>query len=575
MRALALLALSGCVSLAPNIDIPPECVDSIDCPMGESCRDGFCYGNPPQVSVSAQLLPPATRPDLAATEIESLTVSAEGSFEMSFAPSAEVSGRVVLPPLTSSVPARLRFSRASHIPGAPPLTVEVDATAGRGPGEVAFKVRLGLTTNDDLWLVTIVPDDTNVLPALNMTLAQAAPSRRVAIAVTGPTVIDLPLVDAAGLKELHGTVTDAAARGLEGLRVSAYGRPAPGAPLELCSSSGRTLADGSYTLRLPVSWEDTFDVVVEPTATVRSPILRQREVQIPDGANPTVLDLSFPSFPTPAPYDLPVYSKAPAGGNAFAVDADVVFTTTLLDEGPRTVTYRATGTVDARGLARVDLIPGTIDENRPYLVRVLPPLDEPHGSVWDVPVEVGAGSGGVLPDLILPRRALMTGRVVDHEGDPVKDLAVRPGLSPSFILPLPPALQVLLAGIRPVEVATNEDGRFEIYLDAELLGLPALYDLELVPPTGSLLPRWSVEAITIPTDLPAVDYGDLALPRGALADGPVKDTLGNHVGTAEVRIWAPSDQALACAPICVAPAHLRVLAASDLSGRVRLVLPSP
>ena len=89
--ALALaLPLGGCLSAAiDESDGYGQCTTTDDCASGEVCIEGLCYGNPPQVSVSAQILPPATRPDLAATEIESLAVTAEGSFEMVFAPSAE------------------------------------------------------------------------------------------------------------------------------------------------------------------------------------------------------------------------------------------------------------------------------------------------------------------------------------------------------------------------------------------------------------------------------------------------------------------------------------------------------
>jgi hypothetical protein len=575
--ALVLALAGGCVSLGPS-PLGDECEVNIGCPLGESCRDGVCIlPASPALAIGAQILPPSTRPDLAATEITAVEILPEGHVALGFERPAVVTGRITFGTLPLSVPAHLRFSRPSRIPGAPPLTVEVDAAGGKPTGAPAFSVRLSTNLEDEAWTVTIVPDAQTVIPELGTTLAQVAPTRKTSFVLGGggQVHVELPMVDGAGLKEITGKVTDAAQRGLEGLKVTALGRPSPGAPLEACSSIGRTQADGSYAIRVPSAWEDTFDVLVEPTSAVRAPSLRLRDVEVPDGEATKSVPIEYPSYAAPVAFDLPVYSKAPAGGTDDATDAEVVFTTTLLDSDTMLVTYRATGIVDVRGLARIELIPGAIDANRDYAVRVIPSLNTPHGSVWSKPVAVGPEGGGVLPDLVLPRRPLLTGRVTDHLAQPVSAVTVRPSVSPRFTRTLSPEAQAQVAALRAVEVFTNEDGRFEIYLDPALVGIPATYDLELSPPAGGELPRSTWEDVSLPEGLPAVDLGDLPLPRGAVADGPVSDADGLPVSGAEIRVWLPEADEVDCAATCRVPARLLVLATSDDDGRVRLLLPAP
>ena len=96
----------------------------------------------------------------------------------------------------------------------------------------------------------------------------------------------------------------------------------------------------------------------------------------------------------------------------------------------------------------------------------------------------------------------------------------------------------------------------------------ATYDLELIPPSASRLPRWSRDGVTLGAQAPEkLDLDMTPLPATTLATGTVLDkTLGAAVPDAEVRVYMRDADTRA---------RLRTLARSDKDGKVVLVLPSP
>jgi hypothetical protein len=191
------------------------------------------------------------------------------------------------------------------------------------------------------------------------------------------------------------------------------------------------------------------------------------------------------------------------------------------------------------------------------------------GSRWDETVTVGTphpvtGEGGVLAEVQLPGRVQVSGTVRDSEGKPAPRITVRPELTDSFLAGASGASD-RLAALRLPEVTTSPDGVFTLYLDAMLAGLVAEYDLELVPPSGSALPRWSRDRVTLPTGADAaLPLGDLALPPSSLVSGTVRDELGMPVADAEVRVYSRTS---------ATSARQRAVAKSDATGKISLVLP--
>ena len=536
-RTLALLPLLGACLNEPSFGLPPECSTTPDCPAGLECRIGNCFGPPPPLAFASVIIPPSDRDDLAIAEIETLHITDKGEATLEFGVSATVSGRVVvLAGDTDSIAARLTFERPSRIPGAAAVTVDVHADDGRPGGQAAYRATVAPTRGDEVYTLTVVPDDASLAPPLVLPLPVPASAKQ-----------DLALVDSLGLKLLSGRVVDAANRGMEGMQITAYGRRVTGGEMELASSVAETDADGRFALKLPVSWENTFDIVCAPAANVRAPTMRRRSVLVADGPAGPDLELRYPSYPRPMHYGLPL-------------------------AGP-----------DNAGVAQVWLVPGGT-ENRVYTLDVVPLPNAAHSAVWGQTVLLGPPSsgsedGGFLAEMLLPSRAYITGRVVDVTGAPVADVQVRPQLSPFFTNLVSPEVRAQAAALGlPQDVTTDPNGGFALYLDPRVGSEIASYDLDLIPPSGSRLPRWSHDRITPAVAEAALGLGDLTIPKGVLASSVVRDVAGEPVPDVEVRVYVRGTDNSVCAgvaPGCVPPARLRALAKSNSSGYVVLVLPSP
>ncbi|HKA90181.1 MAG TPA: hypothetical protein VKE22_21115 [Haliangiales bacterium] len=584
-RHLTLILLAACVrenSLGPA----PECTTSKDCRSGLECMVGLCYGDPPKLDFAAVLVPPDDRSDLTVTDIQSMSIAKDGEASLAFGAPVPVTGRVVLKAGdAASVAARVYFNRALRIPGADPYSVEVTAQAGKQPGEIGFRAMVAPNVPGEAYDVVVLPDDGTIQSApAGETPAALAPPLKTRLEVTGQMRVDLALQDAAGLKTIGGRVVDAASRGMPGISVTAWGRRTPASPMELASSQATTAIDGSFVVYVPVSWDDTFDVLCAP-GTLHAPTLRRRGVVVLDGAYalPALL-LRYPSYPRAVRYELPVLGPDNAGGNRAADGAKVTLRTPLGATAGDEVTYETQATADSAGIAAVWLIPGSIDLNRTYGVDVLPLPNAPHAAAWNQTVVVGppnasTGDGGVLADLELGRRAYVTGLVKDARGVPVENLLVVPQLSPFFTNATTPDVRARAWTIGlPQNVTTDRGGHFALYLDPSVAGATAFYDLDLVPPSGSRDPRWSHDRVMPPANGDGLNLGDLALPRSSLAYAIVKDSTGQPVADAEVRVYVRSQDPTVCngAPAgCVPPARLRVLAKTNSDGFVTLVLPSP
>jgi hypothetical protein len=572
-RALALLPLLGACLNEPSFGLPPECATTPDCPSGLECRSGNCFGPPPALDFASVIIPPSDRDDLAIAEMETLHISDRGEATLEFGAAATASGRVLLhtgDPV--SIAGRVTFERPSRIPGAAAISVEVHADDGRPGGQAAYRATLAPTRGDEAYALTVVPDDAALAPPLALSLPVPADVKQ-----------ELALVDSLGLKLLSGRVIDAANRGMEGMRITAYGRRVTGGEIKLASSVAVTDSLGRFELKLPVAWENTFDIVCAPAANVRAPTMRRRSVLVPDGAVGPDLELRYPSYPRPIRYGLPLAGPDKAGGKKPADGAKVTMRTMLSSPTGDEVTYESQATSDSSGVAQVWLVPGGT-ENRVYTLDVVPLPNAAHSAVWGQTVLLGPPSsgsedGGILAEVLLPSRAYITGRVLDVKGVPVADVQVRPQLSPYFTNSVSPEVRAQAAALGlPQDVTTDPNGGFALYLDPKVGPENASYDLDLIPPSGSRLPRWSRDRITPVVSEAAQALGDLTLPKGVLASSVVRDIGGDPVPDVEVRVYVRGIDLAVCAgvaPGCVPPARLRALAKSNSNGYVVLVLPSP
>ena len=601
------VALGGCISAEDDGGAEPMCESTDDCDPGEVCDEGVCWGNPPaDARFAAVMFPPLERPDLSFAIVDSLDIAGDGTVSgLEFPEAVTIRGRVLLacPEQEevmytcgdgASVGAQITVERAPPFAGGPALSSTVVALPDIGPGQDAFAIRLPRDPDTEI-RITITPDDT--AGGEEISPGELAPPRQISLVADGDMAVDWVIGDPAELKVIHGVVQNSLGEPYTGMQVTALGRWTELSPLTRASSRSLTGEDGSFALSVPIGMLDEFDIVVTPAPGVTLPTLRlmQEFVRDPEKGELGVIHeidpLVMPNAPNPTTFQLPVEATATAGGQERVPGAAVRFTTILPLPDTETrdieVTYTAqavTSGVDAAepGVAEVELYPGG-DENRVYQVSVIPPPDSPYHSAFDLEIAVGLGGAEVLQAVALARRVAITGSAFSHEGEALADAPIK--ATPSSQLEIE-ADNASVGGILdqlqfPTDT-TDEMGAFLMWLDREVAGAPASYDVEVNPPFLSGAPAWTFELIDVPTTGESVDLGELELPRASYARGIVHDQAGEPVAGAEVHFYQlpESDYCLRVLGLgaeddCEPPAHLRGISPSDDTGWVHMALPDP
>jgi hypothetical protein len=255
--------------------------------------------------------------------------------------------------------------------------------------------------------------------------------------------------------------------------------------------------------------------------------------------------------------------------------------------GSTTAEFATSGVTDSAGNVTLELIPGGTSL-RQYEVSVQPLASSSAAAVYAAPLAVGPPgvAGGVLAPVLLGLRVPVTGRVVSHAGEPVASAAIAatPHLAYRWALDL--ERQAVLDDLQFPTATTDEGGRFVLWLDRNLLGVPAAYDLNIAPPPASMAPRWTVRGLELGAARSSevgVDLGAVALPEASFARAWVLDADGEPVPAAEVKVYEIANDTSVCeganlpvpATECYPPALLRQVTQADESGRAMLVLPDP
>jgi len=612
--ALALCA-TGCISGVDDGGVEPMCSETADCDQahGEVCDDGVCWGDPPEdVVFAAVLVPPDDRTDLPVAVIPALSIADDGTIVgLDFPPAVTVSGRVLLacPPVEQdpdpsydcgperSVSAQITIERASPFAGGPVLSRTIVATGAVGPGENAFSFLLPRDPAAE-YRITITPDDSagGTSPAPG----ELAPPRQLTITADGDQQVDWVLGDPDQLKTIRGCVQNVVGDGTPyaGMHVQAIGRWTQLSPLTPASSRSYTDMEGCFTLRVPIKMLDEFDILVQPAPDAILPTLKLSGEFVRDPADGEIYEhvidppLVMPTAPSPTTFRLPVEALGSAGGQEPVPGAAVKMTTVFpLPDGELRdieVTFTAeavTSALDAAeaGVASVELYPGS-EQNRIYAVQVVPPPDSQFQSTFDLEVPVGVGGpAAVLEPVTLSRRAALTGTAVTADGEPVSGAPIEASASSSLRLTVDSAeMDAILDQLQFPTATTDEGGGFLVWVDRELVGEAATYDVDVSPaPFSSGAPSWTFEDIAVPAEGEAVDLGDLVLPEASYARGIVRDRHGEAVVGAELRLYqlGAEDYCTRVLEVgnadCVPPAHLRGIWPSDDEGAVRVVLPDP
>ncbi len=593
-----LVLLAGCLE-APIEPDPAQCETNEQCASGEFCDEGLCWGDPPPGPFAAVLTPPFERADLVVTHMAELDIDQDGNIpDLVFAETVAITGRVVIDcpdaleggdcDPTRSVAAHIWVRRRSDIAGAPDYTRTVDAAGGVEAGDTAFSLLLPrLPDGAEPYQISVIPDDTSIEGELPP--AAIAPPIRFALAGDS----DQPDVDwTLGAPEDHkwvtGRIVDAAARGIEGMQVFTLGQWTADGPAERSSTIATTDAEGNFTLRVPLAMIDTYELVARPTAGMVSPTLHAAELYIADPGADQYVDigeLRMPSYPEPTTFVLPLLGTGSNGDEIAAAGAEVTMTTILDDGEGVTAVYTATGASDVDGKVELQLIGGG-SNNRLYLVQVRSDPMSENASIAGQMVSVGPGSAGTayLGGLLLPRRVAVSGTLVDDAGQPVANAEILARPAANFIWTLDLAAQDFLTNLQPPSTTSNDHGDFLLWLDPDVIGNQASYDLQITPPPGTAAPPWTKEQVEVAPFNPLEEdpnrLDEIVLPRATHARGTVVTSEGEAIAGATVWVLRLRTDSTLCnnairplGDVCIPPAIPQGLWVSKDDGQVWIALP--
>lgn len=611
MTALPALALAGCISTETPGGLPPMCETTDDCDAaeGEVCKEGVCWGDPPaHARFAAVLVPPAERGDLPVATIPLLSIAQNGDIiGLEFPEAVTVRGRVLLACPNAveaaypcgpevSVAAQILIERAPAFTGGPAFSRSVVAVAGVEDGKDAFSFLVPRDPEAE-YRITIQPDDS--VGGDEVTPGEIAPPRQLVVRADRSREVEWYIGQPGQLKQVRGCVQNVLGEGAPyaGMKVAAFGRWTQLSPLERASSRSVTDEDGCFELSVPRDMLDEFDIAVEPIGEAIQPsfTLHGEFVRDPAEGEETIhlIDppIVMPVAPAPTMFRLPIEGQGNAGGQEGVAGADVRFTTvfqppSLNLERDVDIRFEADAVTsmddpgemgDSGGMADVQLYPGD-ETNRSYLVTVVPPAGSPFQSAFDREVSVGIGGAEVLEALTLERRAAVTGRVTLADGQPVEGAPIEARPSALFRQALDEERRAEVAALPAATATTDADGRFLLWLDRELVGRDASYDIEVTPPLLSGAPSWSFEDVEVPG---TGELASRALPEASYAHATVRDARARKVPGAELYVFQlpPDDYCAQQAAIepsdCQPPAKPRGVWQSDGDGVIRVVLPDP
>ena len=545
LGVLALGAGAGCV--AHNDGAPqPHQMCNVDflCASGDTCAaDGQCYGpvsDPDTLAV--EVIPAADDP--ANVRQEFLGKAGSTSLSVQLETPHTVTGFVRLGSSAgatgSKIDARLVARRPSRLPGGADVVVEAPATAKDG-----FQLRL---PPGEVWQIIVFPKDgADSLDGPPVPFAQ----------LVGQNLMrDFNVPAPSELKKARGVLQNAIGEPLVDVPVQMFGRLPSISGEVVASQSVRTADDGSFQLAMPVGLHSEYRLVVNGNQSKPAmPEVSFPGVVIPDPTNLAMVKdlgtLSLPSFGTPQPSMVEIQGTTIAGGTEKAIGARVVFTTEWSESAPgvaapcvagaRCARFRREKVVDATGSVVVDLLPGTSQNDRSYDVAVLTLSISDFASRFGIRVIV-TEQGGLLAPIMLAPKVRLTGQVSDLMGAPLGDVEIvaRPVLDPDLTLTASETATVE-AFQTPRVFSSMADGSFTVKVEPEFLGRDAAYDLELVPPLESGLPRWVRHDVLVPRDLPSskriVNQGTFTPPEPVRVSGLVLAPNQQPLARAEVLVY--------------------------------------
>ena len=523
-----------------------SCVTDSQC-AGGACLVGICVPAPAAVpGLAIEITPP---PEVAATA--SFTERTAVVLNGRSVPLKTDAGQDVRlsfrDEMNTPVPtnATVTYTLPALIPGRPPLLFASELAA-----ETSFSLSTPLL--DRAGIVRLLP---------RASASQASPPFSFVAPPGNNKVLTMPDVFA-----IRGVLRDAAGNVP---RVPFVARAFQGQSL---ISTVSPLAGGEFVLIIPAA-ASTTDVTIQlvPDSATDHPWFTFNPFT-PAGMTPTsTLNLEPVAL---APYIATnkfVVTVVGDGEGRPPVPGTIVRASTILDTTAKSATspggttrFQRDAFVNEQGIAELDLLPGTSQNERTYDIRVIPDAQSLYSGHCRSNVSVTTGLGTLL-EVALKRRPLHTRRVVSADDIPMARVTVKatrlPGGPTDCTSPSPGTTHAV----------TGSDGRFEIRLE------PGMYQFDYEPAPGSPAPRLTDFIVRVyDSDDPDPDNGrDVRLPRGALVDGYVLDGVGdpgNPVARAIVRIFQPR---CTTAEACAFSPQLLAETLSDDMGHFRVVMAVP
>nr|MBA2542535.1 hypothetical protein [Deltaproteobacteria bacterium] len=339
--------------------------------------------------------------------------------------------------------------------------------------------------------------------------------------------------------------------------------------------------DNQFTIQVADGVVGPVDIVATPIAGTLQPTLRL--TLNPATANVVPPRLVRPDTAGDVDVSIVVQGTGTGGGVTGVIGARVTVSGSLA--GGTAATFSTQGDSDATGAVTLKVPGGALASS--YRVSVVPQTNANVGVVFDRPLTITEQTNIKLPD-----RLAIVGTVVDHEGNPLKDVQVTAHPSLRFQWSLSTDPQAFVAGIPPAAIVTENSGEFVLFVDPFIAADGELenedvwgyYDISFVPTDTTNAPLWSQMEIEIPRDptLAQLAVGAMGLPDAAHIHGSIVDPFGELVEDAELKLFRVEDPqafALFCADLnnapasCPVPAFLLGRGVSDADGVTRLTLP--
>ncbi len=477
---------------------------------------------------------------------------ASGSFAMNV--SAPVLLRGVVLSGGSPVPATVVASRPSRISGRPDVYYQATVS----PSDGTYFMLVPPSIEGESYSIRVSPSDPARYPP-SVSTASLEEDR----------ALDFDLPSGDDLLTVEGKLTDALQGAIADARVSLRDALA----LADLSTIGRTDERGRFTISIPVDAQTyggssialavTSGDVHDPEKGLTSATLTLDPTTLKDTLAQSALSMQFPAVPSKTRLTIRVVGMGANGIDKDVAGANVRLRTNLIDPtrlGTFTARHEIQTTTNTEGKIEVDLYSDQ-DGARTYELAISPTADSEFQTTVTTLI-VGTASGVGAPIRLAARR-LVSGRVIDASGLPLKGAVIQPALAQTTGIAASVTSLATTASLG--SGISDEDGRFALRLDE------GNYEFGVIPPVSAHLPRRWLPGVAVSGD---VDLGDVVTPTPVTFDAIVVHGDASQL-MSTVRLYSIPAGNSACEngnAGCLLPPRLLAEGITKMDGHASLIL---